>query len=50
MLGEVADGHQSEKDVAKDPLPSLGDVAIPGEKDDALEQVEESVLSRRRGS
>ena len=45
MLGEFADGHDFEEDMAKDALPAVGDDLASGGGYDALEGVEEAVLS-----
>ena len=46
MLGQFAHGHQFEEDVSKDSLPARADDPLTGGRYDALEGVEEAVLSR----
>ncbi len=45
MDAELGDGHDFEEDVAKDPLPAVGDDPPSDRRDDAVEGVEEAVLS-----
>ena len=49
MLGQFADGHDFEEDMAKDSLPALADDPLAGGGNDALEGVEEAVLSGVNG-
>ena len=45
VFSEVADGHDFEEDVSKESLPAVGDDPSSDGRDDALEGVEEAVLS-----
>ena len=46
LLGQFADGHHFEEDVSKDSLPTRADDPLTGGGYDALEGVEEAILSR----
>ena len=45
VVAELGDGHDFEEDVAKDPLPTVGEDPPSDRRDNALEGVEEAVLS-----
>ena len=45
VAAEFVNGHDLEEDVAKDALPAVGDDPPPDGRDDAVEGVEEAVLS-----
>ena len=45
MGAEFGDGHDLEEDVSKDALPSVGDDPPSDRWDDAIEGIEEAVLS-----
>ena len=45
MSSEFDDGHDLKEDVAKEALPSVGDDPPPQRWDDAVEGVEETILS-----
>jgi len=49
VLGEIDDGHEFEKDMPKDGLPTVADDPPSDGRDDALKRVEEAVLSRIDG-
>ena len=49
MVGEPVDRHQFEDDMPNDSLPPFGDDSNPSGWDDALEGVEEAILSRVDG-
>ena len=45
ILGQFANGHHFQEGMPKDPLPTLGDDPLTGRGYDALEGVEEAILS-----